>query len=226
MTTYKLKALNIVSFLILAVFTPGAAFSQAKPKPNPQNKSAKVQNNEAPRPKLIAVLGETELEKELARKEARAAKQVPDSAKGRAKAELRNGREALDLERRVFALLNQKRAENGLSPLAWSEDMAKIARAHSIEMAEYNYFSHKGLNGSMVNDRADELGISDWRSIGENIAFNQGYENPGEFAIECWLKSASHYQNLMSRKWKQSGLGVAITKDGRYYFTQVFVLNY
>ncbi|MEK7723360.1 MAG: CAP domain-containing protein [Acidobacteriota bacterium] len=129
------------------------------------------------------------------------------------------------IERKAFDILNEKRKENGLAPIIWSEDMAKVARIHSENMAKYKFFSHQGLDGTMVNDRADALGISKWKAIGENIAFNHGYDNPVEFACQRWMQSQSHRENILNPRWKEAGVGVAITAEGTYYFTQVFVLR-
>ncbi len=101
--------------------------------------------------------------------------------------------------------------------------MAKIARQHSENMATLKFFSHTGKDGLMVHDRADALGISNWRAIGENIAYNRGYDKPAEFAIERWMLSPAHRDNILSKMWKEAGIGAAIADDGAYYFTQVFV---
>lgn len=131
-----------------------------------------------------------------------------------------------DLERQAFELLNQRRIENGLQPVIWSDDVARVARVHSQNMAKNNFFSHQGLDGLMVDKRADAFGLKNWRRIGENIAYNRGYANPVEFAVLRWMQSDSHRENLLSNKWKESGVGVAIAPDGKtYYFTQVFMLR-
>jgi len=129
------------------------------------------------------------------------------------------------IENEAFALINRKRAALGLKELTWSDEVAKIARVHSKDMAENNYFSHRGLDGSMIGERADSLGVKKWRAIGENIAFNRGYENPTEFAVECWIRSEGHRLNLLNDSWKETGVGIAIASDGSYYFTQVFLLR-
>ena len=95
-----------------------------------------------------------------------------------------------------------------MPPLAWSENVARVARLHSENMANFQFFGHEGLNGMMVNDRADSIGVTKWRAVGENIAYNRGYDNPVAFAVE---------------RWKESGIGLAITENGTYYFTQVFL---
>lgn len=127
------------------------------------------------------------------------------------------------LERRVFDLLNERRAANGLAPLRWSEDVARAARIHSDEMARYNLFSHQGFDGSMVKDRAEAAGIWDWQSIGENIAFNRGFKLPAESACVQWMESPGHRENIMDARWTNAGIGVAIAPDGAYYFTEVFI---
>jgi uncharacterized protein YkwD len=92
-------------------------------------------------------------------------------------------------------------------------------------MAQQHFFSHRGLDGKMVNDRAEQIGMFDWRAIGENIAFNRGYDQPVEMAVEKWLESPSHRENLLNKSWIETGVGVAVSPDGSYYFTQVFILR-
>jgi uncharacterized protein YkwD len=128
-----------------------------------------------------------------------------------------------NVERAAFQLLNQKRAENGLEPLLWNEQVASVARVHSRNMAEFQFFSHRGLDNKLVSHRADDLKIGKWRSIGENIAYNRGYADPVEKAVDLWLNSSTHRQNLLNIDWKESAVGVAIADDGSYYFTQVFL---
>lgn len=127
------------------------------------------------------------------------------------------------LEREVFDLINKRRMQSGLSSLEWNDDIAKMARQHSENMANHKFFSHTDLKGLMVNDRADASGIKKWQAIGENIAYNRGYENPAVFAVERWMQSSSHRENLLSNRWKESGIGIAVTADGTYYFTEVFL---
>jgi uncharacterized protein YkwD len=127
------------------------------------------------------------------------------------------------VERIAFGILNQKRLEMGLQPLAWSDEIAVIARAHSQNMADFSFFSHRGLDSKMVSDRADANGLRKWRAIGENIAYNRGYKDPIEKAVQQWLDSAGHRRNLLDSSWKESAVGVAVAADGSYYFTQVFM---
>ena len=127
------------------------------------------------------------------------------------------------IERTVFELVNQKRAENGLSTLTWSDQLETIARAHSQNMADFSFFSHRGLDNKMVSDRADASGVRKWSAIGENIAYNRGYHDPLAKAVDLWLNSPSHRHNMMDGGWKEAAVGIAVAADGSYYFTQVFL---
>lgn len=132
---------------------------------------------------------------------------------------------ATDEEIKAFEIINQKRFEKGLPPLIWNDELAHVARMHSSDMAQNKFFSHKGANGSLVNERADAFGVKYWLSIGENIAFNRGFKLPIESACQQWMNSPAHRQNLLDKKWRESAIGVAMAPDGSYYFTQVFIVR-
>ena len=128
------------------------------------------------------------------------------------------------LERKAFDLLNDIRAQKGLKRVKWNEQVAKVARIHSQSMAKNKFFSHQGLDGSWVDRRAKRQGVKGWKAISENIAYNRGFANPAEFAVQRWMKSVTHRNNALGKRWEESGIGVAIGKDGKtVYFTQVFL---
>lgn len=129
------------------------------------------------------------------------------------------------LERDAFQLINTERSLAGLPTLKWSDRIAEVARLHSNNMADQNFFSHKGLDGLMVDERAEKLKMGSWMAIGENIAFMKGYENPVAVAVEKWLQSPGHKKNLLGPDWTETAIGLAVTADGKYYFTQVFIRN-
>ncbi len=129
------------------------------------------------------------------------------------------------LERRVFELINAKRAERGLKSLSWNSKVAGVARGHSKEMALYDYFSHTDVDGRLVDGRAVSAGLNKWRAIGENIAYLRGYEDPAQYAVEKWMLSPSHRDNLLDPRWQETGIGLVIASDGTYFFTQVFMTD-
>lgn len=129
------------------------------------------------------------------------------------------------LEKRVFDLINDRRKAKGLKPLVWNPSVAGVARSHSKEMALYDYFSHTDVDGYLVDNRAIRAGMNDWTAIGENIAYLRGFDDPAENAVERWMQSPSHRDNLLDSRWRETGIGLAIASDGTYFFTQVFMVE-
>jgi uncharacterized protein YkwD len=127
------------------------------------------------------------------------------------------------LERRTFDMVNQERARQGLNRLVWNDGIAAFARRHSDDMSAKAYFSHVSLSGDRVADRADRYGITDWGSIGENIATMRGFSDPATHAITLWMNSSGHRRNMLRSNWDEGGLGVSVTGAGEFYFTQVFI---
>jgi uncharacterized protein YkwD len=126
-------------------------------------------------------------------------------------------------ERRAFDLINRERQRRGLSPLAWDGGLVRLARYHSQNMARGGFLSHVDRDGLDLKARAQALGLHGWRSLGENIAYNQGYDDPTAFAVERWMVSEKHRENAMSGEYTHAAVGIARASDGTYYFTQVFM---
>jgi uncharacterized protein YkwD len=100
--------------------------------------------------------------------------------------------------------------------------MLFVARQHSENMSRLGFFSHTGQDGLTADGRASEAGIDDWRRIGENIAFSQNVQNQAERAVAGWMKSEGHRRNILNQNYGKSGIGVAVSADGKFYVTQVF----
>ena len=129
---------------------------------------------------------------------------------------------ANSLERQAFDLINAERAKNRLPPLAWDGELCGVARLHSENMGRYHFFDHEGPDGKDVLDRVAARGIM-WKALGENIAYNQGYDNPAQFAVDQWMHSPKHRANILRGSFTHSAIGIVRTADGRVYLTQVFI---
>jgi uncharacterized protein YkwD len=126
-------------------------------------------------------------------------------------------------ERRAFDLVNAERQRRGLRPLAWDGGLTRLARYHSQNMARGGYLNHVDRDGLDLKGRAQTLGLRGWSMIGENIAYNQGYNDPTGFAVERWMVSQKHRENAMNDEYTHAAVGIARASDGTYYFTQVFM---
>ena len=131
--------------------------------------------------------------------------------------------EASEIERRAFEQTNQVRIQNGLAPFEWDGDVCRMARSHSENMSRLNFFSHVTPSGLRMRDRAREAGILTYKVMGENIAYNQGYEDPGAFAVERWMASEKHRANILSPEFRAMAIGMYVAADGSVFLTQTFI---
>ena len=122
------------------------------------------------------------------------------------------------LERDAFNRINTYRGEKGLGALAWNEEIARVARQHSVEMANGSVaFGHSGFA-----DRAKLLQQKmTLHGVAENVAYND-YPDPALTSVNGWIASDGHRANIENGAYTQSGMGVARSSDGAYYFTQLF----
>ncbi len=125
-------------------------------------------------------------------------------------------------ERRAFDMINEQRIANNEQPFVWDAELTRMARIHSENMATQNFFNHVGPDGQDTVARAHACEIYGWHALGENIAYNQGFDDPAAFAVERWMKSTKHRTNILNNQFSHAGLGVARAADGRIFFTQVF----
>ncbi|MCA1635657.1 MAG: CAP domain-containing protein [Acidobacteria bacterium] len=126
-------------------------------------------------------------------------------------------------ERRAFELINAERIAKGRQPLQWDGSLTLVARYHSENMSRAGFFNHVDRDGLDLTGRADAHGVRGWKALGENIAYNQGYNDPAAFAVERWMTSSKHRENILNGEFTHAGLGVARSADGRVFFTQVFM---
>lgn len=133
--------------------------------------------------------------------------------------------EAVETERRAFEITNAARQQNGLTALAWDAELCRMARAHSESMAKLKFFSHETPGGLTLKQRARAAGILRFRVLAENIAYNQDFDDPGAFAVERWLTSSKHRDNILNRDFEASAVGTFVDSNGRVYLTQVFILR-
>jgi uncharacterized protein YkwD len=131
--------------------------------------------------------------------------------------------DASTIERTAFDKTNEARVQNGLQPLAWDPLLCKMARMHSEDMAQRGYFAHETPEGLEPKDRGRALGLLHFRVLGENIAFNKGFADPGAFAVERWMMSGGHRANILYIGFQASAIGSYVAADGSVYLTQVFL---
>jgi len=126
----------------------------------------------------------------------------------------------VSFENELLKLTNLERQKVGLPPLKLSSQLTRAAQLHAGDMAKNNYFSHTGLNGSSMVDRAKGTGYK-YSALGENIA--AGKATP-EGTIRQWMNSSGHRANILNARFTEIGFGYANAPNSpyRHYWVQVF----
>jgi len=104
----------------------------------------------------------------------------------------------------VARLINEKRAENGVVPLNYSADLEKAARVKGEHMLANSYWAHTAPDGTEPWKFFADAGYK-YRYAGENLA--RDFSNP-QSAVDAWMASASHRENLLSSKYQDTGIAV------------------
>jgi uncharacterized protein YkwD len=79
-------------------------------------------------------------------------------------------------------------------------------------------FSHKDFD-KRISAIGKEIR---YRGAAENVAYNKGYSDPAQQAVQGWLKSPGHFANIKGN-FNVTGIGVARNSKGEIYFTQIFI---
>ena len=107
-----------------------------------------------------------------------------------------------------------------VKPLTWDYRLERAAERHSSYMANNDFVSHTGSDGSSFIDRINQTGYI-WRRAGENVA---GGQRSIEAVMRAWMSSRGHCRSIMNANFEQMGASLVENSSARYHFywTQVF----
>lgn len=124
---------------------------------------------------------------------------------------------------RVVQLTNVERSKLGLPALKANLQLTTAAQNHTRNMADQDFFSHTGKDGSSPTNRVQSTGYPG--VAGENIA--AGSLTP-EDVLTQWMNSPGHRANILNADYQEIGVGYYFlandTGSVNYnrYWTQVF----
>ena len=110
-------------------------------------------------------------------------------------------------EQQFLTLINDYRAQNGLSALQTSVSLNRAASWLAVDMATNAYFSHTDSAGRGLGTRLTDCDDV-WNSAGENIAAGTRPLTPSAI-VRMWIKSPPHRENLLDRGFRHIGVGMA-----------------
>jgi len=128
------------------------------------------------------------------------------------------------MEEQIRQRINEIRQTQGLAELQANEKLAEVARRYSQQMAEQDFFSHTGSSGDTPAQRVRSAGIV-YNMVGENLFKSTNIPQPVGAAVEGWMDSPGHRENILRSQYRETGVGV--WQDGEtYYVTQLFLRSF
>ena len=131
---------------------------------------------------------------------------------------LESGFDSALIEKYIFEFTNDERQQRDLSSLTRVSAIDSIARNHSLDMSNRNYFSHDSPEGNDPTDRANKTGYTckkDYGSyytegLGENIFQSSTYSSymtKGVTSSYNWLEGEEQLQKtLLMAGWIVLGI--------------------
>ncbi|MFL5607382.1 MAG: CAP domain-containing protein [Gemmatimonadaceae bacterium] len=112
------------------------------------------------------------------------------------------------------------RRASGRSGLSRSVNLMSAAQLQAEQMAKTGTMAH-ALPGTAYPTLKSRLAAVSYpmRAAGENIA--EGQRSAAE-VMSSWMKSPGHRENILSSEFTEIGTGVAVGRNGRLYWAQVF----
>ncbi len=135
--------------------------------------------------------------------------------------------EAEELENGILNELNAARRAHGLRPLKLSSALARAADDHVHVLAVAGQFRHEWPDGRAfsvwIRRYYPVRGARYW-SVGENLFWTSGGLEAAQ-AANAWLASPPHRRVLLTRSWRQIGIGVvrALGAGGVYGGADVYI---
>ena len=117
-------------------------------------------------------------------------------------------------------MINQERTSRGLAALTLAPELTQSARGHSHDMADHDFVSHVGSDGSTPGQRMRAAGYQ-YTYWGETIA--AGPSNPADVAA-AWMNSPLHRAIILSDALEDLGIGYVQNPGSTYthYWTADF----
>ncbi|MCF4102825.1 CAP domain-containing protein [Gillisia sp. M10.2A] len=141
--------------------------------------------------------------------------EIPEDTVALQTAELGDNVPYSALESEILIEVNKYRASKGLSSLSTVDNITFEAEGHTDYMASNEIVNHDNFEKRYQN-LVKEIGA---RAMSENVAF--GYRN-AKSVVEAWIASEGHRVNIEGN-YTHFGIAVEKDKDGRNYFTNIFV---
>jgi uncharacterized protein YkwD len=104
----------------------------------------------------------------------------------------------------ALTLINTERAKAGCGPLVEQPQLTAAASAFADSMAQDDFFSHNGPDGSTMVSRIRAQGFRGGM-LGENIAAGQ---TTARQVVSTWMNSPGHRANILNCRFNVTGIAM------------------
>ena len=125
------------------------------------------------------------------------------------------------LESGLHTAINEVRAAQGLLRLQRDPSLDAVAREHSEDMAARHYLAHETPEGLDPPQRMKRAGVSGYSLAGENVGTTTR-SDPNREIVDAWMASPVHRDNVLAPVFNSTGVGIARSADGTWYYTQLY----
>jgi len=125
------------------------------------------------------------------------------------------------VEQDLLALINAERANRGLTTLIFNSNISKAARGHAQDMADNNFYSHSGWNGSTLGDRLTAAGYA-WTYAAENL-YAGVYSTTAAEVYNSWMGNFTQRSIMLDPIMRDAAVGFGYSFQSTY--KHYWVLN-
>ncbi|MFO7631406.1 MAG: CAP domain-containing protein [Caldilinea sp.] len=120
-------------------------------------------------------------------------------------------------EVQTIYLINLERRKVGLAPLRWNRELNRSAREFAEDVVTNQpsgFCDHTDSQDRTPGERMRAAGFVRLGAWAENAVC--GYTSP-EAAVRAWMNSESHRRNLLDSRFREMGVGYALSATNRGY---------
>lgn len=143
------------------------------------------------------------------------------------RSDARSGIQLTHDEQRFLDLINRERLSRSLCELKLDALLVAVAREHSREMCDKNYFDHQsptpGLRTPMDRYLHAMPKRPPYACVGENLFYCSIVDvERGHHAL---MTSPGHRANILFPRFRQCGVGIYKSERGEFWVTEMFLTN-
>jgi uncharacterized protein YkwD len=130
-------------------------------------------------------------------------------------------------ERQFVDLVNRERRQRSLSQLTVDPLLIAVARGHSAEMREKDYFNHHSPTPGLKTPLDRYLKVMgrspSYACVGENLFWATVVDV--QRGHKAFMDSPTHRENVLFPRFEKIGVGIVKNEKGEFWVTEMFLSN-